>query len=414
MRVLVIGSGGREHAIVWALKRSPLVREIIAIPGNPGIAKIASCYPISVEDYEKIIQIATEDRIDLVVIGPEQPLADGLADILRKIGVAVFGPGKKASMLEASKSFAKSFMLRHGIPTARAMVCREKEEGLANISRFGFPVVIKADGLAHGKGVGIAHNWEEAEQWIDRVSQKGQFLIEEYLEGEECSMFFLCDSKSIMPFSSARDYKRLRDGDKGPNTGGMGAISKAFCDNSKVWNLFMEKVARPFLKGIWDEGIDYRGVVYAGCILTSRGIYVLEFNSRFGDPEAQVILPRLKSDFANHLMECANGNIKTIPTFDEAYAVCVVMVSCGYPDHFQTGFPISGLSEIEKDILVFYAGTGQKDDEIVTAGGRVLGVTALGNDARSAREKVYSAVSKLHFHGAYYRKDIGIFENKRC
>lgn len=415
MKVLVIGSGGREHALVWKISQSPLVEKIYAAPGNGGIAGIAECVDIKDTDVVSLANFAREKGIGLTVVGPEAPLVAGIADEFRRRGLRVFGPDKKAAMLEGSKVFSKNFMKKYGIPTGDFRVFEDFDQALRNAGIFGYPVVIKADGLAAGKGVIIAKDRKEAEEGLREIMVNRRFgdagkqvLIEEYLEGTEMTMLCFVDRNTIVPMESARDYKRIFDGDEGPNTGGMGTFSPNDIYTPEIDREFREEIMAPVLKAMKEEGIDYRGMLYFGLMVTSKGIKILEFNCRFGDPETQVILPRLESDVIDIMNAVVEGSLKDIEIkWTDRASVCVVMASAGYPFSYRTGERITGLDALEEEgVYVFHAGTRLDNDVYYTNGGRVLGVTAMGSSKEEARQKAYRAVERIHFYGAQYRKDI--------
>ena len=422
MRVLVIGSGGREHAL-WALHRSPSVEQVWVVPGNPGTAACGSNVPID-PNFEAVYRLCRDESIGFVVVGPENPLAAGIADFLTSRGVLVFGPTRAGARLEASKSTAKDFMARHGIPHPRYKVFERREDAVEYLSSVPGPWVIKADGLAYGKGVTIAAEMDEA---VDAVGQMlsgslhgdagRRIVIEEFLEGIEATAMALCDGKTIFPLPMAKDHKRVYDGDEGPMTGGMGAYSPLpFVDRKLEEAVYRDVLHKTFL-GLKREGIDYRGVIYAGLMLTEDGPKVLEYNVRFGDPEAQCVLPRLTGDFAGLLLACADGRLeefissKAVVVRDEA-AVTIVLASPGYPGAYPKGLPVQGFKGTcdaePEDVLVFHAGTRlDETGSPVTSGGRVLAVTALMPTLDEARSKAYAALERITFPGAHYRKDIG-------
>ena len=417
MDVLVVGGGGREHAICWGLKRSPQVGRLYCAPGNPGIAKIAECVDVPISDIEGLARFASSNNIGLTVVGPEAPLCDGIADVFRAKGLAVFGPSGQSSMLEGSKDFSKRFMVRHGIPTAEHKTFEEPKAAAAYVNeRFaeGVKVVVKADGLAAGKGVIVADKAADALQAIEDCfsgvfGKAGRRLvIEERLEGEEASILALTDGKTIKALASSQDHKRLLDDDLGPNTGGMGAYSPAPVVDKKLMDEIDRLVLQPFLNGVKEERLDYRGIIYAGVMVTKSGPKVLEFNVRFGDPETQAIIPRLESDLLEALYKTATLNLSEVDLkWSSEPAVCVVMASGGYPGSFEKGHKISGIDEAEATgATVFHAGTSLKDGNVVNSGGRVLGVTARGSDVRGAIDNAYKAVVKIHWKDAVYRKDI--------
>ena len=412
MKVLIVGSGGREHALAWKLKQSDLVSQLFCVPGNPGMAQIADC--ISGDP----LAVAQSVKADFVVVGPEVPLAEGLIDELNACGIAAFGPSKKAAQLEGSKDFCKQLLKKYNIPTAAFETFSAATAAKEYLRAARFPIVVKADGLAAGKGVIIAQNLEEANHAVDALfaMQSGlelpKLVIEEFLEGEEVSLIALTDGKTILPLVPAQDHKRAFEGDSGPNTGGMGCYSPVPAFADALYEIAVRDILKPTLLALQSEGIEYRGALYAGLMLTKDGPKVLEYNCRFGDPETQVILPRLQSDLLPLLLACAGIAEKPLNELpcewtNEA-AVCVVMASQGYPDVYQKGDAISGLEEVaQTGAVVFHAGTKLSDEMVVTNGGRVLGITALGADFHVAREKCYAAVEQIHFDGAHYRRDIG-------
>jgi len=416
MKVLVVGGGGREHALCWKLKRSPSVTEVVCAPGNPGISRDARCIAVGAEDIEGQLKLAREEGPDLVVVGPEAPLVAGLADKLRNEGFAVFGPGQKAAMLEGSKSFSKKLMHEAGVPTARFETYTEVVEAERAVREWGAPIVVKASGLAAGKGVIIAHDVERAVSAIrDMLSGNSfgdagsQVVIEEFLEGEEASCLFIVSGDTILPLASSQDHKALLDGDRGPNTGGMGAYSPAPCVTAEVADEVLEKIARPIIEALKRRGIEFIGTLYAGVMLTEDGVKTLEFNVRFGDPECQPLMSRLKSDLGEVLLAAAEERLEGMQLeWDERKALCVVVASDGYPGSFERGQAIRGLDAVEAaGTTVFHAATSEKDGQIVNSGGRVLGVTALGGEVSDAQKIVYDALSRLDWSGGYYRKDIG-------
>ncbi len=394
--MLVVGSGGREHALAWKLAQSPDLEELHAAPGNPGIAELGSCHPVLAADADGLLALARSLDIDLVVVGPEVPLVAGLADHLRRGGVPVFGPSAAAARIEGSKAFAKEVLETAGIPTARALA----------VARA--PCVVKADGLAAGKGVFVCHSDEELQAALSEVRRLGgRFLIEELLEGEELSVFALCDGQRAVALAAARDYKRAEDGDAGPNTGGMGAYSPV--EGVDGLDTLVGEIYGPVLAELAARGAPFAGLLYAGLMLTADGPRVLEFNCRFGDPETQAVLPRVRSDLLPALAGAAAGDLgsSTLELSDEA-AATVVVAARDYPATGDTGSPINGVDQArELGALVFHAGTAARDDTLVTSGGRILGVTGLGQDIAAARELAYSAVERISFDGARYRRDIG-------
>jgi phosphoribosylamine---glycine ligase len=403
VKVLIVGSGGREHALARALRLSPALVELHAAPGNPGIARLGRCHPVRAEDLDGLVELAIALRIDLAVVGPEAPLVAGAADVLRHAGIPVFGPSAAAARIEGSKSFAKEVMQAAGVPTAAAL-----DEARA-------PCVIKADGLAAGKGVVVCHTQAEVSPALARVRAiGGDVVIEELLRGEEVSLFALCDGARPIPLTPAQDYKRLRDGDEGPNTGGMGAYSPVDALAPAEARQLVEAVHVPVLAELAQRGTPFIGVLYAGLILTTDGPRVLEFNCRFGDPETQVVLPLLDSDLLELLSAAAHGDLsgQEVATSARA-AVTVVLASAGYPDAVEVGVPIEKLDEAEENgAVVYHAGTALQGDRLVSAGGRVLNVTATGGSVAEARAIAYEAVGQIRFPGAQYRRDIALKATK--
>ena len=417
MKVLVVGGGGREHALAWKLHQSESVTSLYLAPGNAGIKDFATAVKLAVDDIPHLKQFAVEEGIDFTVVGPDNPLANGIVDEFQQAGLKIFGPTKAAARLESSKSFAKEFMARYGIASPGFAICDSANEALRAVQRFGFPAVIKADGLALGKGVVIARDVRQAEHAIHRIMEERLFgdagnrvVIEEYITGTECSVHALIDGENYCLFPTAQDHKALYDGNHGPNTGGMGAFSPSQRLSASELESIEREVLQPFLRGIQAEGIKYQGLLFPGLMLTKRGLTVLEFNARFGDPETQALLPRLSSDLIELLEATVSGRLNEVtPRWSPAASVCVVLASKGYPDRAETGKPIVGLAEVAalKDVLVFHAGTREQEGRIVSAGGRVLGITAVGDSIRSARRKAYDAVSMIEFDGCYFRRDIG-------
>jgi len=416
MKVLVVGGGGREHALCWKLKRSPSVTEVVCAPGNPGVARDARCVQVGAEDVEGQLQLVRDEKPDLVIVGPEAPLVAGLADKLRAEGFAVFGPGQKAAMLEGSKSFSKKLMHEARVPTARFETYTDVAEAEHAVREWGAPLVVKASGLAAGKGVIVAHDVEKAVSAVrDMLSGNSfgeagsQVVIEEFLEGEEASCLFIVSGDTILPLDSSQDHKALLDGDLGPNTGGMGAYSPAPCVTPEIAEEVLERIARPTIAALKKRGIEFIGTLYAGVILTRDGVKTLEFNVRFGDPECQPLMCRLKSDLGEVLLAAAERRLEGISLeWDERKALCVVVASDGYPASFEKGQHIGELDAVEAaGTTVFHAGTAAKDGDIVNSGGRVLGVTALGGDVTEAQQVVYNALKKLDWPGGFYRRDIG-------
>mgnify|MGYP003292232039 CR=1 FL=1 len=417
MKVLVVGSGGREHAICWKLKQSPKLDELYCAPGNAGIAKDAVCVDIKAEDIEGICAWAKENDIDLAVIGPEVPLAMGIVDALEEAGIKTFGPNKKCAQLEASKSFTKSFLARHNIPTAGYKEYTDKESLLADVGIYGYPMVLKADGLAAGKGVVIPENEADAiaaieEMMGDKVfgSAADKIVVEEFLTGVEASMLCFVDENTIVPMESAQDYKRIFDGDKGPNTGGMGTYSPSLLFNEEVEQQIREQILEPTLAGFQKDGLDFKGVLFIGLMLSEAGPKVIEFNNRFGDPETQSVLMRLDSDLLDIFLAVADNKLADVEIkWKDERAVCVVLASGGYPGSYEKGKLMTGFEAFEgkDDVFCFHAGTKLTDEGIVTNGGRVLGITAKGADLKEARAKAYAATEWIQFEGKYKRNDIG-------
>lgn len=419
MNVLVVGSGGREHALCLGLKKSPGIGKLYCVPGNPGIAQIAECLALqNANDMNELAELAQEKDVGLVVIGPEAPLCAGAADAIRARSIAVFGPSKEAAKLEGSKDFSKHFMCKYGIPTAKYRSFTEKEAALDYVrSEYaaGREVVVKADGLAAGKGVIVAKDQEEALQAVEDCfggafgAAGATVVLEELLRGEEASILALTDGKTILPLVSSQDHKRLLDHDEGPNTGGMGAYSPAPVVTEEMMKRIDGEVLRPFLKGVQEEGFDYRGIIYAGIMVTEKGPEVLEFNVRFGDPETEAILLRLESSLLDALLKTAEGRLSEAELHWTADpAVCIVLASGGYPaGPIRKGYPITGMEEAEKDgAVVFHAGTAVKDGHLVNSGGRCLVVAKTGKDLRSALSGAYEAAGRIHWEGVQYRKDI--------
>jgi len=418
LKVLVIGSGGREHALVWKIAQSPMVDEIFCIPGNGGIAGIAECVEINQSDHNAIARFAKRNSIDLTVVGPEAPLVGGIADVFAERGLRIFGPSAKAAKIEGSKSFAKQIMKKYGVPTGQAELFTNYEDAIAYLKAAKAPYVIKADGLAAGKGVIIANNLDQAKDAVKACLVDKQFgeagkrvIIEEYLEGQELSILAFSDGKTVLPMVPAQDYKRVYDNDEGLNTGGMGSYSPVPIVTSKLYDEVVDKVLNPTIKGLAAEGVQYRGVIYAGLMITEEGPKVLEFNARFGDPETQAILPRLKSDIMEPMLAVADGDLCCIELkWADDVCVTVVLASGGYPGSYETDYEIFGLSEAGaiRGVNIFHAGTKLNSGKIVTSGGRVLNVSALGKNFAQAREKAYKAVSKIQFENMHFRKDIAL------
>lgn len=417
MKVLVIGSGGREHALTWKISKSKYVKEIFAIPGNPGIAQLATCITIDPTNIKAIADFAEREKINLTVVGPEAPLVAGIVDEFESRGLKIFGPSKEAARLEGSKAFSKEMMKAFGVPTAEFQIFDNPEDAKAYIKEKGAPIVVKADGLAAGKGVVVAQTVEEALEAIDKIMVDRVFgdagnrvVVEECLKGEEASYLVISDGERYIPLAPAQDHKAVFDGDRGPNTGGMGAYSPAPVLSPELEEEVKKRVIEPMLKGMAERGTPFKGILYAGIMVTeNKGIQVLEFNVRFGDPEAQVILRRMKTDLVELCKKTIEGNLPEKIDWDGRTAICVVLASKGYPGKYEKGKVITGIEEAEKidDVVVFHAGTAIKNGKLVTNGGRVLNVTAMGKDIHEAIDNVYRAVDKIHFDGMHYRKDIG-------
>ncbi|MGI6227098.1 MAG: phosphoribosylamine--glycine ligase [Peptococcales bacterium] len=415
MRVLVVGGGGREHALVWKIKQSPRVKEIYCAPGNAGIAQIAECINIAADDIHGLLEFALNKKIDLTVVGPEVPLTLGIVDLFQTKGLKIFGPTKKAAEIEGSKSFSKDLMAKYNIPTARYQVFTDSKAAKEYVNQIGIPCVVKADGLAAGKGVIIAQTKEEAEATIEEILVGNRFgtagskvVIEEFLVGQEISMLAFTDGKTVIPMVSAQDHKRVFDNDQGPNTGGMGAYSPAPVYSQEIHEVVVQNILETTVGAMAQEGRVFQGILYAGLMLTEQGPKVLEYNARFGDPETQVVLPRLKTDLIDIMEAVIAGNLVDINVewYSDA-AVCVVMAAGGYPEEYKKGKIIDGLKDVPENIHVFHAGTKLEKTNIVTNSGRVLGVTALGKDIKEAIENAYQGVAYIHFEDAHYRKDIG-------
>ena len=418
MKILIIGSGGREHAIAWKIAQSPKVKKIFCAPGNPGIAEVAECVDIDANNIRGLFNFAIKQKIDLTIVGPEDPLLSGIVDTFKDGNLTIFGPGKRASLIEGSKAFAKTIMRKHSIPTADFRVFEDIKMAEKYLEKCFAPIVIKADGLAKGKGVFVCKTLEEAQEHLQEIMVERIFgnagdkvVIEECLQGEEVSILAITDGQTIIPLSSARDHKAIYEGNKGPNTGGMGAYSPSHLITNEMQHYIEENILVPIIHAMKRENRPYSGIIYAGLMLTNAGPKVLEFNARFGDPETQALLVRMKSDLASLLLAASNNTLdKAEPEWYDSHSVCVVLASKGYPDRYRKGLPISGLQAVKalKNVQVFHAGTANVHGNIVTNGGRVLGVTAMGKDLKEARTAVYDAIDRLSFEGVYYRKDIGL------
>lgn len=421
MKVLVVGSGGREHALVWKIIQSPRftshASRIFCAPGNAGISQIAECVDIKADDIPELLSFAQKEQIDLTVVGPEGPLTLGIVDDFEKAGLRIFGASKRAAEIEWSKAFSKALMKRYGIPTADYEVFTDREKAVSYLKERGVPIVVKASGLAAGKGVIVATTLNEAVSAVDLIMKDRAFgpagdelIIEEFLDGEEVSLLAFTDGKTILPMPSAQDHKRVYDNDEGPNTGGMGVYSPAPVLTEALLDTVMKEILIPTVKGMVSEGRPYKGVLYAGLMITRNGPKVLEFNARFGDPETQPLMMRMNTDLVEVIDAVIDGRLKEITIeWDKKAAVCVVMAAGGYPGDCRKGDEIEGLEEAARmdDVMVFHAGTALKNGKVVSNGGRVLGVTALGSDIREAINEVYRAVSKITWNGVHYRKDIG-------
>ncbi len=415
MKVLIVGNGGREHAIAWKIRQSPLVSELYAAQGNAGIWSIAKRVDISPTDVSALADFAQREGIDFTVVGPEAPLVEGIVDEFERKGLRIFGPSKEASQLEGSKAFAKRFMEKHGVPTAHYEVFEDFQKAVRYVRDVGSPLVVKADGLAAGKGAVVCFSEEEAVRTLEEFMKRGalggagrRVVIEEFLEGEEASYIVMVNGDRYVPLPTSQDHKRLLDGDRGPNTGGMGAYSPTPVITPEVERKIREEVIERTLSGLKEEGIYFRGFLYAGLMITTEGPKVLEFNVRLGDPEAQPILMRVKGDFLKALLDFYEGR-EVLLEEDERWALDVVIASRGYPQRPEKGKVIEGIEEAQSlpDVIVFHAGTTLKDGKVVTNGGRVLNVCAYGKTLKEAKERAYEAVSRIHFEGMHFRKDIG-------
>jgi phosphoribosylamine--glycine ligase len=417
MKVLVVGGGGREHALVWKIAQSPRVSKVYCAPGNAGISQQAEIVPLKANDLEGLLGFASRERIDLTVVGPEEPLTRGIVDLFESKGLSIFGPNQRAAELEGSKAFAKEIMGKYGIPTASYRIFEDRAEAISYVRGQKLPLVVKADGLAAGKGVIMCKTIEEAIQSVDQIMVKKVFgaagdrvVIEECLKGEEASFIAFTDGKTILPLASCQDHKAVFDGDQGPNTGGMGAYSPAPVVTERVHQRIMEEVLKPLIDGMAREGRVYKGALYAGVMVCDGLAKVLEFNARFGDPETQPVLMRMKGDIVPILEACIRGDLsKHTIEWEDRTSVCVVMAPKGYPGDYERGMPIKGLDEVSrmKDVFVFHAGTALEKGRMVTHGGRVLGVTGLGESIPKAIEKAYEAVRMISWDGVHYRTDIG-------
>jgi phosphoribosylamine--glycine ligase len=423
MNILVVGSGGREHALTWKLRESQLTQEIHCAPGNAGIAQEAECHPVDLLQPKEILDLGKQIRADLTIVGPEAPLVAGLVDEFDKAGAAIIGPSQSAARLEGSKIFAKQFMARHHIPTARFEVAENFDQAVEALGRFSLPVAVKADGLAAGKGVMMAHSREEAEKALDELMRQKtlgtageRVVLEEALAGEEVSFIALTDGRGVLPLAPTRDHKPVFDNDEGPHTGGLGAYSEDTILDDNLREYIMRHVVMPTLAGMATEGSPYRGFIYCGLMLTEAGPRLLEYNVRLGDPETQPIMMRLRSDLVELLLSLREGRLGTVEAhWSPNPAVCVVLASRGYPGKPEIDKVITGFeaAEAQGGVKVFHAGTKFQDRQLLSTGGRVLGVTAIGEDLPSAIERAYTAVSKIHFEGMHFRKDIGAKDVRR-
>ena len=415
MKVLIVGGGGREHALAWKFSRSPRVKKIFCAPGNAGIAALAECANINAEDIPAIVNLVRSQKIDLTVVGPEAPLVAGLVDALEKEGYPVFGPRKRAAEIEGSKVLAKEIMLKNDIPTAWYAVFDDAAKAAGYIRKIDGACVVKADGLAAGKGVIVAPDASTALEAVNMIMKDKAFgaagdriVVEEYLRGQEASVLAFTDGEHVVPMLPAQDHKQVFDDDRGPNTGGMGAYAPAPLINDALQKHVLEKILVPTVRGMAEEGRPYRGVLYAGIMLTEKGPFVLEYNARFGDPEAQPILMMLESDLADVLEALLAGELNKVDLrWHSGASVCVVLAAGGYPGSYRKGEVVAGLDKMPENVLAFHAGTGIENDRVVTAGGRVLGITALAEDIPAAIDLAYRGVSQVQFAGMHHRKDIG-------
>lgn len=414
MKVLIVGSGGREHAIAWKVSQSNLVDKIYIAPGNGGTDKEEKCENVNLENNIDILNFAVDNKIDLTIVGPETPLVDGIVDMFREHNLKIFGPSKKAAALEGSKSFSKDFMKKYGVKTAEYEVFEDVNKALEYLNNCPYPTVVKADGLAAGKGVVICANKEEAEAAINDFMVKDIFagaglriVIEEFLEGVEASILSITDGKTIIPFISSKDHKQIYDNDKGPNTGGMGVIAPNFYCSEEVLETFNSEILETTLKGIQGEEMDYIGTIFFGVMITKKGVYLLEYNVRMGDPETQGVLSLMESDYVDLILKAIDKNLEGYNVkWKNAHACCVTAVSKGYPGSYEKGYEIKGIENVE--CKVFVAGAKEKDGKLLTSGGRVLNIVAVGETLDKAREIAYREIDKVNFDGIYYRRDIGV------
>lgn len=414
MKILVVGGGGREHAICWKLSNEKNVEKIYCAPGNPGIAEVAECVNIGDSDIDKLAKFAKENEIDITVVGPEVPLVMGITDVFESQGLKVFGPNKKCARLEGSKAFSKDFMTRHNLPTAKYKEYTNIDKAIDDIDDFGYPVVIKADGLAAGKGVIISENREDAIKTLKEMMNEKKFgtagekiVIEEFLSGIETSILAFVDNETIIPMVSAKDHKKVNDGETGLNTGGMGTFSPSEIYTYELSKEIKENILDKTLKGFQEDNLDFKGILFVGLMITKDGPKILEYNVRFGDPETQSVLFRLETDLSEIISAVINNKLKDIDIkYSDDSAICVMLTSGGYPESYEKGKLITGLDNLDKDIVVFHSGTKLLDNKLVTNGGRVIGITAKGKTVKEAGKKVYENIKKINFEGMYYRTDI--------
>ena len=419
MKVLVVGSGGREHAICYSLLKGKKVNAIYCAPGNAGISEIAQCLNIKDNDIDNLYKFAKENKIDLTIVGPEVPLVDGIVDKFEKENLRIFGPNKKCSMLEGSKAFSKEFMIKHDIPTAKYKEYMDLDEAINEIDSFGYPVVIKADGLAAGKGVVIAKDKEEGIKALREMMSDKKFgiagekiVIEEFLKGIETSILAFVDNNTIVPMESAKDHKKVYNNEEGPNTGGMGTFSPSNIYDEQLSHIVKKEVLDKTLKGFKDDNLNYKGILFIGLMITEDGPKVLEYNVRFGDPETQSVLLRLETDLIEIIEAILENRLNEIHIkYDEKNAVCVMLTSGGYPESYEKGKVITGLDKVDEDIVIFHSGTKIINNKLVTNGGRVIGISAKGNSLEEASKKVYENIEKIKFEGMHYRTDIGVLSN---
>ena len=414
MKILVVGGGGREHAICWKLSKEANVDKIYCAPGNAGISNVAQCIDIQDSDIENLLKFAKENKIDLTIVGPEIPLVAGIVDKFEKEGLKIFGPNKKCAQLEGSKSFSKDFMIRHNLPTAKYKEYTDLDEAISEIDSFGYPVVIKADGLAAGKGVVIPENREDAITTLKEMMSDKKFgnagdkiVVEEFLTGIETSILAFVDNDTIVPMVSSKDHKKVFEGETGLNTGGMGTFSPSEIYTEKLAKEVQEKILDKTLEGFKKDNLNYKGILFVGLMITEDGPKILEYNVRFGDPETQSVLFRLDTDLNKIISEILNNNLKNIEiNYSKEEAICVMLTSGGYPENYEKGKVISGLENLDSDIVVFHSGTKFDNENIVTNGGRVIGITAKGKTVKEAGEKVYENIKKINFEKMHYIKDI--------